>query len=151
VGLTQDGLAVRYDYRDTDETGLLIVEARFGGFAGESKAWFGDAELLTFSDQLRTYPLGDAQFTVSGGYGLGPGGEHVGLSVRAIDLRGLVGVLAHLATPHDYVDYRHSGTSASEARVEVLTSYASLGRFASELAQLVKGDLNEANLDADPL
>lgn len=145
--LEKDGLRVRYEYRDDDETGVLTVEVRFGGFAGESRAWFSDGDLLEFADQLRTYPLGEQQFHVSGGYRTDDGvDEHVGMTVRAIGFRGLTGVSAHLATPPDRVAY---GASVSEVRVEVLTSYEALGRFASELTDLVAGKLGEAWLDAD--
>jgi hypothetical protein len=148
VGLTHDGLVIRYDYRDDDGTGIVAAEAAFSGFGGASEAWFSDADLLEFANQLRTFPLGSQRFRISGGYGREDGGvdEHVGLTVRAIGLRGLVGVLAHLATPPDHTAY---GASPSDVRVEVLTSYEGLGRFASDLAQLVKGDLDEARLDAE--
>lgn len=147
VELERDGLRVRYEYRDDDGTGVLTAEVRFGGFAGESRAWFSDGDLLEFADHLRTYPLGEQQFHVSGGYRTDDGvDEHVGMTVRAIGFRGLTGVAAHLATPPDRVDY---GASVSEVRVEVLTSYEALGRFASELRNLVAGNLQEAWLDAD--
>lgn len=148
MGLTDDGLLVQYAYRDDDETGIVTVEARFGGFSGTSEAWFANAELLNFAHQLRTYPLGSQQFRVSGGYSSEDGGvdEHVGLAVRAVGLRGLVGVLAHLATPPDHANH---GASPSDVRVEVLTSYESLGRFASDLRRLVRADLEEARLDAE--
>jgi hypothetical protein len=147
VELEKEGLRVRYEYRDDDGTGVLTVEVWFGGFAGESRAWFSDGDLLEFADQLRTYPLGEEQFHVSGGYRTDAGvDEHVGMTVRAIGFRGLTGVVAHLATPPDRVNY---GASISEVRVEVLTSYEALGRFASELTDLVAGRLEEAWLDAD--
>ena len=150
MGLTGDGLVVRWTYRDTDQTGVLAVEARFGDFAGASHAWFSDDDLQLFADKVRTYPLGDQRFQVSGGYFAGPDTsliEHVGLTVRAIGLRGQVGVIAHLAVPDDQV--RYNGATASEVRIEVLTSYEGLGRFASELSDLIEGNLEEASLDAE--
>jgi hypothetical protein len=148
VGLTRDGMVVRYVYRDDDGTGIVGVEARFGSFAGASAAWFADDSLLEFADQLCTYPLGDQRFQVSGGYRSEDGevDEHVGLTVRAIGHRGLVGVLAHLATPDDHVDY---GALVSEVRVEVMTSYEALGRFSHGLARLIRGERDEAELDAE--
>jgi hypothetical protein len=141
-------MVVRYDYRDDDGTGIVAVEARFRSFAGASAAWFTDDDMLQFADQLLTYPLGNRRIQVSGGYGSEDGGidEHVGLTVRAIGHRGLVGVQAHVATPDDHV---HHGASVSEVRVEVLTSYEALGRFSRELARLIKGEQNEAELDAE--
>jgi hypothetical protein len=95
-----DGLVLRYDYRDTDATGVLAAEVRFGGFAGASSAWFSDEELLGFADRLTTYPLGDSEFSVSGGYGRDEDFEEcVGLTARAVGLRGQVGAIAHLAAP----------------------------------------------------
>ncbi len=43
-----DGLVLRYDYRDTNGTGELWAQARYGEFAGASSAWFSDHELLRF-------------------------------------------------------------------------------------------------------
>jgi hypothetical protein len=147
VGLTRDGLIVRYSYRDDDGTGTLAAEVSFNGFTGVSEAWFADTDLLLFAEQLHTYPLVAQRFHIAGGYGGDGGGEeHVGLSARAVGRRGLVGLLVHLATP---TDRTMAGAVASDVRVEVLTSYECLGRFASELAQLVKGVRKEARLDAE--
>ena len=140
------GLVLGYEYRDTDGTGELWARARYGAFAGASSAWFSDDELLRFAEQLLTHPLGDARFQIAGGTGAEDSfEEHVGLRV-ALGLRGQVGVVVHLATPTD----RHSnpGSSRSEARVEVLTSYGSLQRFSAELRNLVAGTADEARLDA---
>src|SRR4051795_10549087 len=141
-----DGLVVRYEYRDTDGTGELWARARYGAFAGASSAWFSDDVLLRFAEQLLTHPLGDAQFHIAGGTGTDDSfEEHVVLTV-ALGLRGQVGVVAHLATPTDRES--NPGSSRSEARVEVLTSYGSLQRFSAELMSLVAGTADEARLDA---
>jgi hypothetical protein len=148
--LTRDGLVVRWLDRDADQTGDLEVEARFDGFAGVSAASFWDEHLLRFADDLGTYPLGDQRFQLSGGYSNGPGGsrvEHVGLTVHPIGVRGQVGVIVHLAVRDNHV--RHEQVTPSEVRVEVLTSYEALGRFASELRHLVAGEVDEASLDAE--
>jgi hypothetical protein len=148
VGEEVDGLVLRYDYRDTDGTGELGAEVRFGGFAGASSAWFSDEDLLTFADQLTTYPLGDSVFDISGGYGSDEDfEERVGLTARAVGLRGQVGVVAHLAVPAEHPTY--PGSSLSEVRVEVLTSYEALGRFSAELRSLVAGTADTARLDAE--
>ena len=140
---------LRYEYRDTDRTGEL-GEVRFGGFAGASSAWFSDEELLGFADQLTTYPLGDSEFSVSGGYGSDDDfQERVGLIARAVGGRGQVGVVAHLAAPAEHPTY--PGSSLSEVRVEVLTSYEALGRFSAELRRLVEGTADEARLDVEVL
>lgn len=150
MGLTGDGLVARWQDRDADQTGWLEVEARFDGFAGTSAAWFWDEDLLRFANDLGTYPLGDQRFQLSGGDYSGPGGsrvEHVGLTVHAIGVRGQVGVIVHLAVRDSHV--MHEQVTFSEVRVEVLTSYEALGRFASELRYLVGGELDEASLDAE--
>jgi hypothetical protein len=151
VGRERDGLLLRYEYRDTDGTGKLAAEVRFAGFAGASEAWFSDEDLTSFADQLSTYPLGDSQLRIAGGYGADDDGfeEHVGLTVRALGRRGQIGVIAHLATPTD--DQPHPGASPSEVSVAVLTSYEALARFSVELRLLVAGTADEARLDAEVL
>jgi len=146
--LDDDGLLVRWEFRDTDGTGKLEVAAQYQGFAGQSAAWFSDADLLTFADRLTTFPLGEQHISISGGY-LDPAEDHVALTVQARGRRGQLGVTAHLVVPRDYrsdVEW-----SSSEARLEVLTTYEALGRFASELRHLVSGQVEEARLDAETL
>jgi hypothetical protein len=144
------GLVLRYDYRDTDGTGALGAEVRFGGFAGASSAWFSDEGLLTFASQLTTYPLSDSEFAISGGYGSDEDfEEHVGLTARAVGLHGQVGVVVHLAIPADR--RTHPESASSEVRVEVLTTYGALGRFSAELRRLVEGTADEARLYAEAL
>lgn len=150
MGEELDGLLLRYGYRDTDGTGELSVEVRFGGFAGASSAWFSDVELLAFADRVRTYPLGDSEFNVSGGYGSDDDfEERVGLTAHAVGGRGQVGVLAHVAAPAGHPTY--PGSSLSEVRVEVLTSYEAVRRFSAELRRLVEGTADEARLDVEVL
>ena len=141
---------LRYEYRDTDGTGELGAEVRFGGFAGASSAWFSDEDLMSFADRLTTYPLGDSEFSVSGGYGHDEAfEERVGLTARAVGGRGQVGVVVHLASPTEHPTY--PGSSLREVRVEVLTSYEALGQFSAELRRLVAGTADEAQLDAQVL
>ncbi|GAA3169696.1 hypothetical protein GCM10010531_23460 [Blastococcus jejuensis] len=141
-----DGLLLRYEDRDTDGTGELRVEAKYRQFSGASSAWFSDNELLRFAEQLLTHPLGDAQLHISGGTGSDDTFEmHVGLTV-ALGMRGQVAVVAHLATPTN--PEINPGSSRSQARVEVLTSYGGLQRFSAELRQLVAGTADEARLEA---
>ncbi len=146
--LETEGLALRYEYRDDDETGVLTVHVRFGGFAGHSRAWFSDGDLLQFADRLLTYPLGDERFQISGGYQNDDGRteEHVGLTVRAVGYRGRVGMLVHLATPPDHADVEH-GAPLGEVRLELTTSYEALRRFAQEIRRLVEGKLEAADLN----
>jgi hypothetical protein len=56
-------------------------------------------------------------------------------------------VVAHLAVPAEHPTY--PGSSLSEVRVEVLTSYEALGRFSAELRSLVAGTADTARLDAE--
>ncbi len=92
-----DGLLLQYEYRDTDGTGELRAQARYGGFAGASSAWFSDGQLLEFADQLLHRPGGDAQFRLSGGAGTEDAfEEHVGLTL-ALGMRGEVVLVAHLS------------------------------------------------------
>ena len=148
--LDDDGLLARWEYRDTDGTGQLGVLARYEGFAGVSVAWFSDADLLAFAHRLgATYPLGEQQLSVSGGYGSPDEEEHVALTVRARGRRGQLGVSVHLAVPSD--SRSDVEWSSSDVRLEVLTTYEALGRFASELRHLVSGTVDEARLDAETL
>ena len=151
MGEERDGLVLRYDYRDTDKTGRLSAEVQFDGFAGTSSAWFGEAELVGFAARLRTYPLGDTRFHLRGGYELDGGAfeEHVGLTVSAVGRRGQVGMEAHLVTPADH--HAHPGSTPSEVRVEVPTTYEALAGFSSELTRMLAGTADQARLDAEVL
>jgi hypothetical protein len=147
VGEDLDGLLLRYVDRDSDGTGELRAQARFGDFAGASSAWFSDDELLRFAEELSTEPLGEQRCHIAGGGSATDEGfeEHVGLTV-GIGMRGQVGLTAHLALPSSRLS--NAGSARSEARVEVLTTFGALQRFASELRQLVAGTAGEAWLEA---
>lgn len=146
---TVDGIVVRFEYRDTDGTGVLAVEARSAGFAGRATAWFSDAELLRFAGDLHTFPFADQRFHIGGGYWTPRGelDEHVGLAARALSRRGQLGMTAHLAVPSDH--WAHADGPVCEVFVEVPTSYEALGRFAAELSGLVHGTLEDASLTAE--
>jgi hypothetical protein len=141
-----DGLVLRYEYRDTDGTGELRAEARYGEFAGASSAWFSDDALLHFADQLLERPIGDAHFHISGGIGTDDTfEEHVGLTF-ALGTRGEAVVVAHLSTPTS--PESNARSSRSEARIEILTWMGALHRFSSELKDLVAGTAEKARLEA---
>ena len=142
-----DGLLLRYVDRDSDGTGELWAQARFGNFAGASSAWFSDDELLRFADQVSTDPLGEPRCRMAGGGSAADESfeEHVGLTV-GLSMRGQVAVMAHLALPSSRLS--NAGSARSEARVEVLTTYGALQQFSSELRQLVAGTADKAWLEA---
>ena len=142
-----DGLLLRYVDRDSDGTGELRAQARFGDFAGVSSAWFSDDELLRFAEQLSNDPLGGSRCQLAGGGSAAHESfeEHVGLTV-GLGIRGQVGLTAHLALPSSRLG--NASSARSEARIEVLTTYGALQRFASELRQLVAGTADEAWLEA---
>lgn len=147
VGEDLDGLLLRYVDRDSDGTGELWAQARFGDFAGASSAWFSDEEVLRFAEQLATDPLGEPRCHIRGGGGAADESfeEHVGLTV-GVGMRGQVGVMAHLALPSSRLS--NAGSTRSEARVEVVTTYGALQRFSSELRQLIAGTSDNAWLEA---
>jgi hypothetical protein len=142
-----DGLLLRYVDRDSDGTGELWAQARFGDFAGASSAWFSDDELLRFAEQLSNDPLGESRCYIAGGVSAADDSfeEHVGLTV-GLGIRGQVGVMAHLALPSSRLSNARS--ARSEARVELLTTYGALQRFSSELRRLVAGTADKAWLEA---
>jgi hypothetical protein len=141
-----DGLLLRYVDRDSDGTGELWAQARFGNFAGASSAWFSDDELLRFAEQLLNDPQGESRCHIAGGGSAADESfeEHVGLTV-GLGIRGQVGLMAHLALPSSRPG--NAGSARSEARVEVLTTYGALQRFSSELRQMVAGTADEAWLE----
>jgi hypothetical protein len=147
VGEDLDGLLLRYVDRDSDATGELWAQARFGDFAGASSAWFSDDELVRFADQLSTHPLGELRCHIAGGGNAADESfeEYVGLTV-GLGMRGQVGLIAHLALPTSRLS--NAGSARSEARVEVLTTHGALQRFSSELRQLVAGTEDRAWLEA---
>lgn len=142
-----DGLLLRYVDRDSDGTGELWAQARFGNFAGASSAWFSDDELLRFAEQLLNDPHGESACHIAGGGSAADESfeEQVGLTV-GLGIRGQVGLMAHLALPGSPLG--NAGSARSEARVEVLTTYGALQRFSSELRQMVAGTADEAWLEA---
>lgn len=146
----RDGLRLTYLWHDEVEPfGELAAAVRFEGFAGSSSGYFHSAELLGFASELRRYPFGDAVARLAGGYP-SPGEEHlVSVTARARGRRGQLGVRVHLVTadpaPSDAQWCR------KEATVEVLTTYESLRRFASELEHLARGSADEAWLAAELL
>lgn len=109
----------------------LIVAASASGFAGRSSAYISADELRRFAHRITQYPLRNEPIVISPGY---VDEEHVRLGVGSVDRLGHIGLAVHLATPRipgDRPEAQH------EVRLELMTSYERLRRFASELTACV--------------
>ncbi len=132
---------------DRDGTGALTVSMRSDGWSGISSAHFAKRDLLTFAQEILTFPIpAHTAFRVAGGYWQEPGDvleeDLVSLTVRPVGPRGQIGVTTHLGTPSDDPPPR-------EVTAEVLTTYEALRQFSTHLTALVAGELAEARLDVE--
>jgi hypothetical protein len=138
---------------DDDGTGRLVVHAAANGFAGEGAAWFSIEELERFASQLRTYPLIEGGAAIAGGFFDNSARgvlsqEHVGITVRRLGETGQLAVQVRLATEvreHDRAEARNA------VRLELLTTYNQLERFARDVVALLKGRKDEARLGGETL
>lgn len=138
-----------FDDGDGTGTGELTVRASFDGFSGVGAAYFGDDQLLRFAEQLLAFPLPEGNpVEVFGGFWSRTADvleeEHVGLRVLPVGRRGQVTIRTHLATPR-------GGVPVQEVTVDVLTSYEALRRLSSDLAALVRGEVEEVGVKAERL
>jgi hypothetical protein len=74
TNLRNDGMANYLRVRfldDRDGTGKLLARAEADGFSGESGAYFGLAELESFAQALRDFPLPaeDPRRSIASGFG----------------------------------------------------------------------------------
>ena len=97
------------------------VEARSGGFAGRSSAYFGVDRLRSFAAALDHYTLGSERPRLSSGFGVHSGTcggdeitqEHVGIEVEQVQVNGQIGIAVHLATPDRAVHGRLKSTMSA--------------------------------------
>jgi hypothetical protein len=130
---------------DADGAGELHVDARTGGYAGRSSAWFTVDEVRSFADALSSYRLDqDASVRLAGGYWSHDGTtldqEHVGIAVDPVGSLGQLVAMVHLADPVD------GGVGGSEARVRVPTTHQRVREFGDELALVLRKESEEAVL-----
>jgi hypothetical protein len=152
--VTQTVGSIRFQFEpDADGTGKLVVTAVANGFAGVGAAWFNAADIEAFASKLAAYPLVESGVAIAGGFFDDraqdvPSQEHVGVRVYRVGGRGQVAVQVRLATEvreHTRPESRHA------TKLELLTTYERLGRFARDLLAVVKGDTPAAVLAGEAL
>ena len=140
---------------DSDGTAMLSAQVASTGFAGRGEAWFGLEELAVFSCQLKAFPLSQSDPPrISGGFWSKEkfgALEQVHLSITAYQIGSLgqVGIRVEVANPPLFPNDRLE--SQNIAKIELMTSYAALERFANDLEKLLESDLEEAVLSGDRL
>jgi len=138
---------------DSDGTGKLTAEVAASGFAGRGEAWFDLERLARFSQELRAFPLSktDPPHIQGGFWSRENRGalEQVHLSIKAYQIgsRGEVGIRVEVADPPLWPNDRPD--SQNTARIELMTTYAALERFARDLDTLLKTNRGEAVLITD--
>jgi hypothetical protein len=139
---------------DTDGTGKLSATVQFRGFSGQGGAWFNVSELERFATAIEVFPIpGGQRPSIAGGFWKNVASgeleqEHLAITVYPVGGRGQVGVQVRLSTEL-CEDVRQESQSA--VRVELLTTYQSLGQFANALRSLVRGEVEAAVLEVDEL
>jgi len=136
---------------DGDGTGELFAEAATQRYSGAASAYFNMDDIEEFAKSISQYPLPQrSRCTLVSGFGsLSPGAlhqEHLGIEVYPVDSRGHIGVQVRMATP---VWTEQRSDSQRTARLELLTTYEPLRRFASDLLAVVKGTAEEAVLEEE--
>jgi hypothetical protein len=125
IARVTDGL--RFTYRpdsDGEDFRRLEVEVQHEGFAGLSDCHVTRRALMTFAQQLGTYPLPEPPPLLVGGYGE-PEIDDVAVSLRATQItpHGQVGIEIQLRDP-DAI-----GLAEREVRLTMCTTYARLDAF----------------------
>ena len=137
-----------------DGTGKLNVTASANGFSGEGGAHFAEQELIDFGESLRAYPLPEFPLAVAGGFWkTNPGTleleqELVRIEVYRVEGRGQVGIQVHLAG-EQWSQIRPE--SVPEVRLELLTTYERLDRFATDFVLVVRGERDQATIEEERL
>ncbi|MDB5534924.1 MAG: hypothetical protein JWO28_3239 [Hyphomicrobiales bacterium] len=121
------------------------------GFAGRGEAWFGIEELQAFCDEIGAFPIPDRKPMLAGGYWSKdtPGvldQTHVRIEMSPHGSKGLVSVAVQVATE---AYFRATDLQQSLA-VNFLVNYGDLARFQSALAAHLRGEAEEARLEALP-
>jgi hypothetical protein len=147
------GGSLRLYFRDYgDGTCDLKAQAEADGFAGASGACFSVAELEAFAAALTTFPLpSNPRPEIAAGFyeEAAPHGlrqEHLALAAYQVGRRGYVGVQVRMMTP---LWGEERPESQKAVRLEIITTYEPLARFARELLALVQGSTDEAVLEGD--
>ena len=151
--MTDDSLHLRFD-PDTDGTGKLLARVSVRGFTGTGGAYFSVQQIDTFSESLSTFPLPPIEHpTLTGGYWSRDietrlEQEHLAITAYPVGSRGQVGVQVRIATE---LERGERPNSQQVAKLELLTTYERLARFAKELRSLAHGEANEVILKAEHL
>lgn len=137
-------------FDDNDGTGRLLARAEANGFAGSGGAYFDTLTLEAFAVNLGEFPL-SGRTSISSGF-LGKTQpealeqEQLTISCYPVDAHGHIGVHVRLATelrPPARPESKHV------VALEMLTTYAPLGRFSKALVALVNGRVEEVVLEGE--
>lgn len=131
-----------------DGTGRLSVVAVADDYSGLGSAWFDVDKVASFAQRLEAYPLPSIEaIALTGGLA---GQELVGIRVAPVGVKGQIRVWVHLSTPQwEWPVTRPE--SVHDVRLEVLTTYGHLGRFASELGGAGWGKSLTARLNGEAM
>ena len=151
--MTEDSLHLCFD-PDADGTGKLLARVHVRGFAGTGGAYFSVQQIDKFSESLSTFPLPPIEHpTLAGGYWSRDiktrlEQEHLAITAYPVGSRGQVGVQVRIATE---LERGVRPNSQAVAKLELLTTYERLARFAKQLRSLAHGEASEAVLEAEHL
>jgi hypothetical protein len=149
--MSESFLGLRYE-PEGDGTGLLKARVQTASFSGQSEAWFGEEQLLSFARALAdTFPLpthfnlqlkAGAPYTDRGTSEQHP--PYVAISVYPIGTTGAIGIRVELASP---IYEAERPEAQSTVGLELITRYGPLQKFASELISVVQGKSSHAKLE----
>ena len=124
-----------YDYED--DAKRILVRAQARGFGGEVEAFLSTSTLRTFASELKAYPLpGHAKLEVR--YGAAGGSyTRAAIDCYPFDAAGHIQVEVELRD------------EVSVVTTKLITSYASLEVFASEMDRALNGDRDNAVLTGE--
>lgn len=132
---------------EDDYLGTLDIRVQSAGFTGHSYAWFDKGQLKeTFIAALRAYPIdADSAPFLEGDDSAGAEAtKSLRIAVTPHDRRGTLLVRVDLVfrgRPHNpMVDKEHT------VKVQFLTEYGMLERFAADLDALLEGKMDAATL-----
>jgi hypothetical protein len=129
-----------------DGTGKLTVLASANDYSGRASAWFDAASVAQFAELLEGFPLPSTEpIELASGF---TDQEQIGIRVGPVGVKGQISVAVHLATPR-WPDTR--AESVQDVRLEVLTTYEHVGRFAGELAAVVRGEQDSTRIRGETL
>jgi len=149
--MSESFLGLRYE-PEGDGTGLLKARVQTVSFSGQSEAWLGEDELLSFARALTaTFPLPanfNRQLKAGSPYRAKSASEqhppYISIAVYPVGNTGAIGIRVDLASP-TYDNERPE--TQSTVGLELITRYGPLQDFANQLISVVLGTASHAKLE----